>query len=345
MRRTRRVGVGAIENAGPNTLISFLRIAGAGCARIDLAVAFVTAAGLDSLLFVLRRAAARGRVRVLTGLYQGFTDPRALRTLLREQEATGGRLEARLSRDARFHWKSYLLVKKNTATVVVGSSNLTDDGLYRGGELNLVLSVGTGSKQFAQLQGVYDRHWQAKAEPLTGEAVDKYERWRIEAGPVPRHRSVPVSKILSGTRTRKPGGDAGPREPRYWRTCIDGDLADKTVDLIERTTDWEGRGYLYFSTWNPTYRPGDRVILFDLNDRVLCAVEVKETTRTPVRTPDGFHFAAYRPLRGLARRRLVPSRWDALKAAGLLRRKADAHPTRKLSEGRFRMYLEQLKKS
>jgi HKD family nuclease len=335
------VRIGTIENSGPNTLVAFLRNAGAGCAQIDIAVAFITAAGLDSLLFLLKKAASRGRVRVLTGLYQGFTEPKALWTLLREQEQTGGRLSVRVSKDGHFHWKAYMLAKKAAAKVVVGSSNLTDDGLHQTGELNVVLSLGTSSKEFAELQRVFEQHWQAKSEPLTGEIVAKYDDWRKETGGVLKHRSVPIRRILAGAPKKR----VKRQEARYWRTCIDGHLDDETVDLLTQITDWDRRGYGYFSTWRPTFRPGDRVILFDLSDKYLGVIEIKDTTQTPVRTPDGCHFAAYRRVRGFVRRRLVPNRWKALKAAGVLKRKDDAYVTRKLSKERFDLYLEQLKKS
>jgi HKD family nuclease len=342
MSRGRPIQIGAIENSGPNTLIAFLRNAGSGCAQIDIAVAFITSAGLDSLLYLLRRAASRGRVRVLTGLYQGFTEPKALWALLREQDQADGRLSVRLSRDVRFHWKAYLLIKKNTAKVIVGSSNLTDDGLRQPGELNLVLSVRTTSRDFREVQRVLDRHWSERAEPLTSEIVAKYERWRREAGPVAKGPPVPIRTILSGTPKKK---EVKPKEVRYWRTSIDGYLQDETLTLLSETTNWEGRGYLYFSTWRPTYRPGDRVILFDLGGRLLGVAEIKDTTKTPGRTPDGIHFAAYRWLRGFSHRRLVPNRWKALKAAGLLKRKDEAYVTKKLSKEKFARFLEQLKKS
>jgi HKD family nuclease len=336
------VRIGAIENSGPNTLVAFLRNAGAGCDQIDIAVAFITAAGLGALLFLLKKAASRGRVRVLTGLYQGFTEPKALWTLLREQEQTDGRLSVRVSKDGHFHWKAYMLAKKATVKVVVGSSNLTDDGLHQTGELNVVLSLGTSSKEFAELRRVFERHWQGKSEALTGEIVANYEGWRKETGVILKHRSVPIRRILGGTPRKR---RAEREKLRYWRTCIDGHLEDETVDLLKQTTDWDRRGYEFFSTWRPTFRPGDRVILFDLSDKYLGVIESKDTTQTPVRTPDGFHFAAYRRVRGFARRRLVPNRWKALKAAGLLKRKDDAYVTRKLSKERFDLYLEQLKKS
>src|SRR5437879_1081000 len=106
MRDRKAIRVDVVENAGPNTMASFLRNAGSGCAELDLAAAFVTAAGLDLLLYMLKKIASRGTVRVLTGLYQGFTDPKALRTLLQAQQETEDRLSVRLSRDRHFHWKA-----------------------------------------------------------------------------------------------------------------------------------------------------------------------------------------------------------------------------------------------
>jgi hypothetical protein len=117
------------------------------------------------------------------------------------------------------------------------------------------------------------------------------------------------------------------------------------VDLLKQTTDWDRRGYGCISARRPKFRPGDRVIDFDLCDKTLGVIEIKDTTRTPVRTPTGHHFAAYLSVRGFVWRRLDPNRWKALKAAGLLNRNDDAYVTRKLSKEQFDQYLEQLKKS
>jgi hypothetical protein len=115
--------------------------------------------------------------------------------------------------------------------------------------------------------------------------------------------------------------------------------------LLSRTTDWDRRGYEYFSTWRPSFRRGDRVVLFDLDAGRLQGIENKDTEKIPVRTADGYYFAAYRNIRGLSRRRLVPNRWKALKAAGLLRRKIDAESTRRLSQEKFSLFLDQLRRS
>lgn len=331
--------IGTIDNTGPNTLATFLDEAGKGCGRIDVASAFVTAAGLERVLYLLKPVAAKGRVRVLTGFYQGFTDPKALGALLHEQRATDGRLSVRVSTDAHFHWKAYILVKKAAATVVVGSSNLTANGLGETGELNLTLTVGTATKPFHDVSGAFDTHWTGKSVPLTADVVAKYTVWREGAGGSPKHRSVPIKALLAGAKEEE---RTEPTEPRYWRTCVSGHFAEGTEDVLRRTTDWERRGHWYFSTGQTTFRPGDRVALFDTAAGFLELVQIVDATRTPVRTPDGWHFAAYRRVQRVARRKLVPNRWKALKDAGLLKKKGDAFLTRKLSAQTFEAYRDHL---
>lgn len=102
MPRRQTVRIGAIDNTGPNTLILFLQDTADKASQIDIAVAFITAKGINSLLYLLKKAADRGQVRLLTGLYQGFTEPKALRTLLREQKDTDGPISVRISTDQHF---------------------------------------------------------------------------------------------------------------------------------------------------------------------------------------------------------------------------------------------------
>ncbi len=339
MNRKNLVQVGTIENTGPNTLISFLQNAGSGTTGIDVAVAFVTSTGIDALLYLLKKTATKGQVRLLTGLYQGFTEPKALRALLREQEETKGRLSVRLSLDKHFHWKSYFLVKKDKATVVIGSSNLTKDGLCRTGELNAVISLAGSSTEYVDLHRPFEQHWGQESSDLSEKVIGKYEKWRSKAD-LPSHRlSVPISKILSGT-----GGKQEPeREPTYWLSYIDRALADKTVSLIDETTDWDDRGLWYCTNDRQVFRTGDRVIFFDLMDKLVQAARVVATTTTPIRTSNGYHFAACRKIRGVSQRRLVPNRWKSLKAAGLLKTKSSVETTRRLQKFVYERYVDNLK--
>lgn len=337
---TKSIHVGTIDNTGPNRLVSFLRTAGAGCAGIDVAVAFVTSAGLKIVLNLLQRAASRGRVRFLTGLYQGFTEPKALRTLLRSQEETGGKLSVQISTVPHFHWKSYFLLKRTSATVVVGSSNLTDDGLRQAGEFNVVLTLKQSSSQFKCIHDIFDRNWQGKSKPLNIDVLRRYESWRTKHGGGQKAPRVPLSQIIGAIPPEQPSTAV---DRRYWLSSLNGELSDETEAVLQETTDWDRRGLAYMSTWRPTYHEGDRVVLFDLWNNVLSVVEVVAMTQTPQATPDGKHFAAYRMIRNAPKRRLVKKRWQSLRAAGLIRRKDDVFTGKKLSEEKFDAFVENVK--
>ncbi|MGC4065282.1 MAG: hypothetical protein QM784_11665 [Polyangiaceae bacterium] len=68
-----------IDNEGPNTLRSTLLHLFQNASTAEVHVAFATEEGVALLLRKLRRVE---EVRVLVGLWQGFTDPKALRVLL-----------------------------------------------------------------------------------------------------------------------------------------------------------------------------------------------------------------------------------------------------------------------
>lgn len=201
------VQVAAIENNGPNTLVSFLRHGCSQASAIDIAVAFVSTAGLDSILHVLQKTAKAGRVRLLTGLYQGITEPKALRTLFQVQKQTKGRLSVQISCLKHFHWKSYYILTQNLATAIIGSSNLTDDGLRTIGELNVVLTLSRTSTSFKHVHNIFERNWATGSKVLSKDIIERYEKWRKENAVSAKHLSVPVSQIVG-----KPGGKLPPSE-------------------------------------------------------------------------------------------------------------------------------------
>lgn len=141
MRRSR---FALVNNVGPNNLRDSLRAWMPGAQSVDIGVAFITRAGLNELLPSIQQVAQRGRVRVLTGIYQAFTEPEALRAWLRVQKVTNGALELRVSSTPHFHWKVYLIQTRAGLRAVVGSSNVTGDGLVGGAELNVIVEPGAG---------------------------------------------------------------------------------------------------------------------------------------------------------------------------------------------------------
>ncbi len=339
MAKALRVGI--VENAGPNTLVSFLKTAGEGAKKIDLAVGFLTESGVDSVLYLLKKVAKRGKVRLLTGLYQGFTEPSALRKLLRVQTETKGRISVAVSRDGHFHWKCYFIEKAKSADLIVGSSNLTSDGLKASGELNVVLTVPTDSKPFRDLAATFQRQWSSKATLLTDAVVKKYAKWKAKAGKSRPGAKVPIQAILGGKPAKQIKQDV--EAPRFWRESVNGKLDDATEAVLTDTTDWDRRNYLYLSTWNTRFKVGDKVILFELDDNLVRIVKIMDTTETPHKTPDGVHFAAYTRVGKVRFRRLVRNRWKSLKQSKLIKLQGDAASTRKISEATYDRFVENLK--
>ncbi len=338
-----KMKVGIVENSGPNTLQAFLQNSGNGAVSLDIASAFITLSGIDSVLYVLKKIARKGSVRILTGLYQGFTDPDALRKLYRIQEETKGRLSVSISKDNHFHWKCYFIKRDKSARLVVGSSNMTGDGLRQTGEFNLVLTVPTDSKPFLDTTNLFESHWTKKSKPLTDVILMKYEDWRKTVGFNHQKVSVPTRKILGGNNTSYQSKKSGKMD--FWQIGISGYCSKETVKILNDTTNWDSKGLAYFSTWNSRFNEGDRVVLFDLIGNHVRIVEIKETTETPDKTPDGIFFAAYKENPTFPKRKLIRARWKFLKESQLIKRQSDAQTTRKLSKNKFEAFVENLKRT
>lgn len=340
---TRLPKIGFIENAGPNTLESFLKTTGDKARRLDLAVAFLTASGLDSVLYLLKKVARRGKVRLLTGLYQGFTEAPALRKLLRVQVETQGRISVAISRNDRFHWKCYIASRTKSADLVIGSSNLTSEGLKTSGELNVVLTVDNETKPYRDLTKTFQKHWESRAVLLSDSILKKYEQWKSESHFELSRTTVPIRKILGSSTANRLKSEMLPSN--FWRTSLVGELEEETVAVLEDTTDWDRKYHAYFSTWETKFGIGDKVIIFDLVANVVSVAEIKDTTETPKKTPDGVHFAAYNQVAKIRTRRLLPNRWRSMKSSGLLRVQGDANATRKLTSKQFGRFVENLKQT
>lgn len=329
--------LGIVENVGPNNMQSLLRQRVPGASSLDIAVAFVTATGLESILYLLERVAAKGQVRFLTGLFQGVTEPQALQTLLRHQEQTKGRISVSISTDPHFHWKSYFILKRSQATVIIGSSNLTSDGLRTSGELNVVVALQKSSKDFREFHRVFEDEWQG-AKPLQAIHIARYQKQRGRNARPPTN-SIRIREILKGTVKRTPSIT----NKKYWRDHIDGFMLQKTEDHLRKTTNWDAKGYGYFSTGGTKYNIGDRIILFDFTDKWLRVLEVVDITRTPDPTPDGRNFVAWKFVPRISKRKLNDARWKKFIEAGLLAKRSSAKSTRSISKDRYDEFVRLLR--
>lgn len=335
-----------IENSGPNNLRDVLRAKLAKASDVCIAVAFVTESGLDEIIQPLRRVATRGKVRLITGLYQRFTEPKALKTLLRIQTETRGNFSVQLSREPQFHRKVFLLESRTQAVAIVGSSNLTREGLQSGGELNLMVSLPKSAPSYKRLKEAFEKDWEKRRSvPLTAEQVERYENDRPPPFRQKSYTEGQLKKILGAEPTYEKA-TVKDTSINLWRSCITGFAKKRTERIISETTNWDYKNYTWFGTGGPhRYKIGDRIFLFDFAIQRLEFVEVKDITRTPIPTPDGRHFVAFRRVSNYSRRFSIRL-WKELESIGIRKKDArDIHKKISPEDARHLISILRAKKS
>jgi len=106
------------------------------CEEFFFSVAFITQSGVTILLNTLKELEVRGiRGKIVASQYLNFTDPKALRRLLEFEN-----IEVKIVTDQNLHAKGYLFRKGDTYSIIVGSSNMTQEALSKNREWNLKIS-------------------------------------------------------------------------------------------------------------------------------------------------------------------------------------------------------------
>ena len=106
------------------------------CEEFLFSVAFVTNSGVASLISILKELEHKGiKGKIVVSQYQNFTEPNALKRLINLSN-----LELRIVTENNFHAKGYIFKKKDNYTLIVGSSNLTQNALSFNREWNIKLS-------------------------------------------------------------------------------------------------------------------------------------------------------------------------------------------------------------
>lgn len=148
--------------------------------RIDLLCAFIKWSGLRLLqpaLFAFLQAQPRRSLRVLTTVYLGATDRRALDWLV----AHGA--EVRVSYDTRrtrLHAKAWLFHRPGlsgatpASTAYIGSSNLSTAALHDGLEWNVRLSAHDNEGILAKFQAAFESYWEeGEFEPYLASELEQ----------------------------------------------------------------------------------------------------------------------------------------------------------------------------
>ena len=126
--------------------------------RIDIVCAFIRWTGIREMLPALRRHAESGRaLRIITTVYTGTTEPRALEML----QELGAQL--RISYDTsktRLHAKAWHFHRSNGhSTVYIGSSNLTHWAQVTGLEWNVRAGQRTNPALVEKFEATFASYW------------------------------------------------------------------------------------------------------------------------------------------------------------------------------------------
>lgn len=106
------------------------------CDEFIISVAFITEGGLSLILEQLRILEEKGvKGKILTGDYLNFTQPKALKRLLKYKN-----IELKILSNEKFHAKGYFFRKGDVWSMIIGSSNLTQTALTVNFEWNLKIN-------------------------------------------------------------------------------------------------------------------------------------------------------------------------------------------------------------
>lgn len=140
------------------------------CDKFWFSVAFVTTSGIACLKQELLELEKRGVLgRVLVSQYLNFTQPEALRELLKFKN-----LDVRIATDSNFHAKGYLFSTSDIYHLIIGSSNLTANALTSNKEWNLKVSSSKTGAVSQQAISEFRNEFDA-ALSVTSEFIERYE--------------------------------------------------------------------------------------------------------------------------------------------------------------------------
>lgn len=141
------------------------------CEEFFFSVAFITNSGVAVLINTLKDLEEKGiKGKILASQYQNFTEPKALKRL-----ATLKNIELKIVTEGNFHAKGYIFKKGETYSLIVGSSNMTQNALCMNKEWNIkVSSSETGSLILNTLEE-FDQTFRNATE-VTETWIDEYTK-------------------------------------------------------------------------------------------------------------------------------------------------------------------------
>ena len=169
-------------------VISTLKQELRNCSEFWFYTAFVTSSGVACLKQELLDAEARGTAgKILVSKYQDFTEPEALRDLMRFKN-----LELRIAEYGSMHAKGYFFRHAHGETHVIGSSNWTANALCTNQELNIAIAVPKKDTLSDAISEEFSAQF-ASSTPVTASFINGYEHDRAQ-------QPVLVGQVVRETR-------------------------------------------------------------------------------------------------------------------------------------------------
>ena len=139
------------------------------CESFFLSVAFITSGGVASILGTLMDLDEKGvKGKILVSEYLNFTEPEALRKLLKLTN-----VELKIARDSDFHSKGFLFTHPSYYSIIIGSSNLTQGALTKNKEWNLKVTAHKDSELFKNTITEFN-HVFSSADEVNEDYLTKY---------------------------------------------------------------------------------------------------------------------------------------------------------------------------
>ncbi|WP_378954304.1 DUF3427 domain-containing protein [Pelosinus sp. sgz500959] len=141
------------------------------CDEFWFSVAFVTKSGVAVFINLLKELQTKNiKGKILVSQYQNFTQPEALRALLKFEN-----IELRIVTKENFHAKGYLFKKGPGYDLIIGSSNLTANALCINKEWNLLVSSTNKGTLINNTLKEFHHEFQ-QAYPVTPFFIAQYEK-------------------------------------------------------------------------------------------------------------------------------------------------------------------------
>ena len=165
-----------------------------GCDSFYISVAFVTSAGVMTIINTLQELEKRKvKGKILVSQYLNFTQPEALRKL-----SVFNNIELRIATKGNAHSKGYIFKTNDYHNLVIGSSNLTDTALSTNKEWNLKVSALNDSGIVEKVLNEFNSDFDL-ATIVTDEYIAKYEEVYLKQFLFNKNNQIESSEIINPT--------------------------------------------------------------------------------------------------------------------------------------------------